>query len=227
MDFRAIHQIKNSSQDILENIKVIKIKNNSSNDLLLKIGLFDICNYSNAAIGIIKLPVRKSFIYHNQFTTKILQISLGRPNETNIDVICHGILVFDTFEIDDNYFSFEQISFAKFGYSHCGQDNDCINKPLQVDPITYYIINKSLMRMILYINIHDAICDNTYCVGWVYLPSYASYKYVNFFATKLFTVTAGFPNKDCRNIFCINIPIFREVTIFDDNYLSFDYIFKN
>jgi hypothetical protein len=214
------------TRDISKSIKTIEIKNNSKKDLLLKIGLFNMRNYHSEPIGVTKLPMGKSYEYQNRFTTKLLQISVGIQSDDigskDVNVICHGLLVFNIFEIDDNYLPFKNITLNEFSYSYDGPMNTENSDKLICEPKTYYIINTSTKYMLISISLYDVIKKSTCGTGWIYLPCHTAYTFVNNFATKLFCITAGFPSKnsskDCINIFCEDTPIFKEINEFDDSY---------
>ena len=202
---------------------VVRITNNTSNRIIVKVGLYDILDYETKSIGCITLGTGNSYTYKNRFKTQLLLVSVGSLYDDKpdvIDVICYDLPMFEDFDVDDSFEPYKEMTYEQFAdYSDDSNDDD--SEPAENDhavrqPAEEYIIsNNTSKNLLLGVGLYGICTHDFWTNGWIHLPPGKTYTYISEYAAKILQIAAGFANENNIEMICEDMPIFSDFT-FDD-----------
>ncbi len=177
------------------------ITNNSNNDLLLCVKMYEVRTETFNRLGTIMLPSRKSHILKNFQMDRIFVVSIGIMTDKLIGTICYDVPIFDNLIITNDYKPLVLINLQNF--EDFNGTDDCEDDCEENNPDTHFkkdtkivgkIINNTSKSLLCIINIQNLSHRDEYesTIGWIYLPSNTSYPIINYFTKNIMLVTAGF-----------------------------------
>jgi hypothetical protein len=211
----------------------ITIKNCSSENLLLCMKFYNTFSYSSERIGTFTLPKNKSYVFNNKQLPRLLILSAGimRDDINKIELICNDVPIFNNIKFTDDHIPYKKTTLKEF-------ESETDSGQIQIidtDDSTVYeknasntVTNSTSGYLLCSFGIHDVLNNDSFIIGWIYLPPNTSHKIVNHITTKLLTITAGIPVEDSNlvGIICEDTPVSYNLE-FDNNYVPFKKITYN